>query len=611
MKYKPKKQDYQVVFKKNGASSSGTKKNFEVPALNMIDNDDELGSNGGRQIQGERFVNTVYGFFLGKRVAYPVVANYVRNTWGKYGLVKSMLNSSTRLFFLQFNSMDGLDSMLENGLCFIVNMEDDVDINTLTIKQYLSWVQDDIRPGVVKSKIGNDRVLEIADLFHFPGVTHDAVMLRVFPITLKGPALRWINKLSVKLNDLLFKCPHHDMNCQQKIHIFYTRLDIPTRRVLDSEGFIPLMTPTQALISIQVMAEHSHNCFKNFEGAHLTMEYPLEKEDKAVEQSKYMRSLEETIIKFCKNSISKQAADNEWIRKFIKNTDSNIRALKTTTKNIKEKAYQLTQTILTNTGEKIKERTTMGKEYVKELVPHNLPTQFLGKPYRTSETICAIGVPEEIKEDKGDMNESCDITVKNVERLRKILTHPIYVLPNLKPIVQPYMLLGLVYNKAKEEEHDYDIPLHEHVMQPLTPQTVQIIPPDDDYVASATNPILNKHLNEFREEFTDNTRVSKKIVSNPVNDLKELLKTCDFENFIRKLKHQLSQSSHETGSLYKEVEFEVPLTRIHVETDIQEKDKKKGKNDQTKHGMEKTKSNRSQSQSKSESQPRQSQKSTK
>ncbi|GJV85626.1 RNA-directed DNA polymerase, eukaryota, nucleotide-binding alpha-beta plait domain protein [Tanacetum coccineum] len=82
---------------------------------------------------------------------------------------------------------------------FIVNMEDDVDINTLTIKQYLSWVQDDIRPGVVKSKIGNDRVLEIADLFHFPGVTHDAVMLRVFPITLKGPALRWINRLSVKL----------------------------------------------------------------------------------------------------------------------------------------------------------------------------------------------------------------------------------------------------------------------------------------------------------------------------------------------------------------------------------------------------------------------------
>ncbi|GKE94539.1 ribonuclease H-like domain-containing protein [Tanacetum coccineum] len=212
-------------------------------------------------------------------------------------------------------------------------MEDDVDINTPTIEQYLAWVQYDIRLSVVKPKISNDiefkinrkfmrelrrklfkgtddedahehvqRVLEIADLFHFPGVTHDAVMLRVFPITLKGPALRWINRLSAGLvtrwdliekafirqycppfkttkkleiirnfkqemdetlyyaweryNDLLFKCLHHDLNCQQKVHIFYTGLDIPTRRVLDSKGFIPLMTPTQALISIQVMAEH-------------------------------------------------------------------------------------------------------------------------------------------------------------------------------------------------------------------------------------------------------------------------------------------------------------------------------------------------------------------
>ncbi|GKD71789.1 hypothetical protein Tco_1325879 [Tanacetum coccineum] len=40
------------------------------------------------QAISERFANTTYGFFLRKRVAYPVVANYVMNTWGKYGLVK-------------------------------------------------------------------------------------------------------------------------------------------------------------------------------------------------------------------------------------------------------------------------------------------------------------------------------------------------------------------------------------------------------------------------------------------------------------------------------------------------------------------------------------------
>ncbi|GJV18217.1 hypothetical protein Tco_1363540 [Tanacetum coccineum] len=69
----------------------------------------------------ERFTNTAYGFFLGKKVAYPVVANYVRNTWGKYGLVRSMFSSSTGLLSFQFSSMDGLDAMLENRPWFIRN----------------------------------------------------------------------------------------------------------------------------------------------------------------------------------------------------------------------------------------------------------------------------------------------------------------------------------------------------------------------------------------------------------------------------------------------------------------------------------------------------------
>ncbi|GJS38889.1 hypothetical protein Tco_0563932 [Tanacetum coccineum] len=67
------------------------------------------------QAISERFTNSAYGFFLGKRVAYPVVGNYVKNTWSKYRLLKSMLCSSNGLFFFQFSSKDGLDAMLENG----------------------------------------------------------------------------------------------------------------------------------------------------------------------------------------------------------------------------------------------------------------------------------------------------------------------------------------------------------------------------------------------------------------------------------------------------------------------------------------------------------------
>ncbi|GJV63457.1 hypothetical protein Tco_1474285, partial [Tanacetum coccineum] len=102
-------------------------------------------------------------------------------------------------------------------------MEDDVDISALTIEQYIALIPDDIKPG---PKIGDDvefeinaifmrelrrkiftgtddddtyeyvrTVLEIMDLFHFPGITHDAIMLRGFPITLKGRALRWKDRL--------------------------------------------------------------------------------------------------------------------------------------------------------------------------------------------------------------------------------------------------------------------------------------------------------------------------------------------------------------------------------------------------------------------------------
>ncbi|GJS26816.1 hypothetical protein Tco_0487436 [Tanacetum coccineum] len=352
--------------------------------------------------------------------------------------------------------------------------------------------------------------------------------------------------------------------------------------MLNSRGFITLMTPTQALISVQVKADHSHNLYdekttkkindglnnidviqESVNEAYLTNDCPFKKEDNAVEQSKYMRSLEETIIKFYEELIKKQAAEDEWIKKFIKNTESNIWALKTTTKNLEEKAYQLTQTILTNTGEKFKARTTMGKENMKDLVSRDLPPMpFLGhlkeqivSPYRTCETVCMIENPREVhklkaREDEGDMDVSWGITVEDVERLRQFLTPTIHTLPNLEPGVQPYMSLGPVHDKEtiiREEELDYNIPLHDGMMQPLTPQIVHITPPDDDYVAPDTSPTLDKQLNKFGKEYFDITRVAEQTDGNPVKDIhkfSDIIKTSNFETFVRKLLHQLSQSSH-------------------------------------------------------------------
>ncbi|GKE70758.1 hypothetical protein Tco_1528830, partial [Tanacetum coccineum] len=268
-----------------------------------------------------------------------------------------------------------------------------------------------------------------------------------------------------------------------KVHIFYMGLDISTRKILDFNRLIPLMTPTQALESIQVMADHSHDWY-----------------------------------------------DETTTRERINDVMDNVDAI--------------------HEREKVKEITTMGKKNMKEPVPCDLPpTPFLGKlkeqmgsPYRTRETVCMIGNPREIHNakalgDGGDMDVGRDITNKDKERLRKFLTPTIHTLPNLEPVVQPYIPLGLVHDKDKiirEEEQDYDTPLDDSIMQPLTPQTVHITPPNDDYVTPATNPKSNKQLDKFEENFSNITKVAEKEYDNPV------MNTYDCETFIsREMKSHL------------------------------------------------------------------------
>nr|GEW67826.1 hypothetical protein [Tanacetum cinerariifolium] len=152
-------------------------------------------------------------------------------------------------------------------------------------------------------------------------------------------------------------------------HSHYWYDEATTRESInDSSDNIDIKKLKENIHAIQVSR-------KIYEGAHPTNECPLTKKEKAVEQSKYIRSLEETIIKFYEKSIKKQAANDEWIKKCIKNIDSNIRVLKTTTKKLQEKPDQLTQTILTNTSKRVKAKMKMGKNDMKEPVPRDLPIE--------------------------------------------------------------------------------------------------------------------------------------------------------------------------------------------------------------------------------------------
>ncbi|GJU27300.1 retrovirus-related pol polyprotein from transposon TNT 1-94 [Tanacetum coccineum] len=148
-----------------------------------------------------------------------------------------------------------------------------------------------------------EKVLEIVDLFHIPNITIDQVMLRAFPMSLTGAASRWLrNKPSgsittwedlktkflskycppahtakkmeeinnfqqepdenlyqawERFKELLMKCPQHYLTKMQEVVLFYNRLDVPTRQILDSRGAIPSKTIADAKVAIQEIAEYS------------------------------------------------------------------------------------------------------------------------------------------------------------------------------------------------------------------------------------------------------------------------------------------------------------------------------------------------------------------
>ncbi|PWA64391.1 zinc knuckle CX2CX4HX4C [Artemisia annua] len=61
-----------------------------------------------------RLEHTLYGYFMGKRMAFPVVEYYARNNWAKYGLKRIMMNSKG-FFFFKFDALAGVEAVLEGG----------------------------------------------------------------------------------------------------------------------------------------------------------------------------------------------------------------------------------------------------------------------------------------------------------------------------------------------------------------------------------------------------------------------------------------------------------------------------------------------------------------
>ncbi|GJR57774.1 zinc knuckle CX2CX4HX4C containing protein [Tanacetum coccineum] len=63
------------------------------------------------------FVNILYGYFIGKRLAFLIVENYVKNTCAKFSIERVMLQNG--FFFFQFSTRDCMEKVIESSLWHI------------------------------------------------------------------------------------------------------------------------------------------------------------------------------------------------------------------------------------------------------------------------------------------------------------------------------------------------------------------------------------------------------------------------------------------------------------------------------------------------------------
>ncbi|GKC58369.1 hypothetical protein Tco_1085967, partial [Tanacetum coccineum] len=236
---------------------------------------------------------------------------YERLSTSSAGLVMSGLDDVNPVIRLQIKH--GISRGTRRGLIICIGTVAGVDINTLTMKQYLALSRENQAPGVVKPEIRGIVNFEIKSQFMqelredtFSGNKNEDDHDHVDRVLNNVTAKRWVDRLTPgavntwdllkkafiqrycppsktvkrledihnlkqesddslyqaweRYNDLLYKCPTHDINSHQKVNIFYKGLSTMNRQLLDSHGPIPGMTPTQALTSTQTMADHSQKC---------------------------------------------------------------------------------------------------------------------------------------------------------------------------------------------------------------------------------------------------------------------------------------------------------------------------------------------------------------
>ncbi|XP_021996030.1 uncharacterized protein LOC110893223 [Helianthus annuus] len=124
------------------------KVNFrKLTTIDKHDGCDVLLPRDSIRVAKDKMANTLYGYFLGDIVAYPVVEYFVRNNWKRFGLQKSMMNANG-FFFFKFGDQTGMMNALNEGpwiirsqLLFLEVWSPSVKLEKKEVKKVQVWVK--------------------------------------------------------------------------------------------------------------------------------------------------------------------------------------------------------------------------------------------------------------------------------------------------------------------------------------------------------------------------------------------------------------------------------------------------------------------------------------
>lgn len=122
---------------------------------------------------------SLYGYFIGQRIAFPIVEDYVKHAWGRFGFEHVILRNG--FFFFKFSSLEGMNKVLTGGPWFIRSMPlflhvwvPNMRLEKEKITKVPVWVRIHDIPSVVYSKAGISLIAkQLGRIIRFDAGTND------------------------------------------------------------------------------------------------------------------------------------------------------------------------------------------------------------------------------------------------------------------------------------------------------------------------------------------------------------------------------------------------------------------------------------------------------